>query len=147
MSGVVLWDPILDGREYIMQVLRSYLATQMAVSGKSPKSRDELLADILGGKPLSVDGYTLSAPLVQELVDLEWLRDFPTALPSGALVLEVAKGEQTAPSAALADLVARCQGVTCSVVSSPPFFRETKVFHRRADSFSNATLQWLGVGA
>jgi hypothetical protein len=131
-----------------MQVLRSYLATQMAVGGgKTPRSREELLAEILGGKPLSVDGYTLSAPLVQELVDLEWLRDFPEAMPSGALVLEVAKGEQTAPSSQLADLVARCQGVTCSVVASPPFFRETKVFHRRADSFSNATLDWLGLAA
>jgi uncharacterized protein len=144
VAGLILWDPILDGREYISQLLRSHLTTQLAVHGRVTRSREELFEDILAGRPVAVEGYPLTREFVRELVELDWIASFPE-LPRGALLVEVAKAGQKTPSERLASLSSRNSAVECVVVEAPPFWRETRQFHRRAAGMTDATLTWLGL--
>lgn len=142
-SGVVAWDPILDGTEYFGQLLRSNLATQLATGGRVTRAREALVEAILNGEVVSVDGYGLTAALYRGMQTLSWDR-LAVRLPRPALLLEVAKGEQTAPSAPLAALASDHEGLSVELVQEPPFWRETRQFHRAAASLSSATLAWLG---
>lgn len=142
VDGVVVWDPILDGEDYFGQLLRSNLTTQMATQGKVTRTRDALIKAILEGEAVVVDGYGLTAAMYREMSALQWAKA-PELLNVPALVLEVPKGEQTAPSAPLAAMSSGRPQLQLALAAEPPFWRETRQFHRRAASFTQATLEWL----
>jgi uncharacterized protein len=144
LKGIVLWDPIMDGEEYLGALLRSNLATQMATQGKVTRTREVLMQAMLDGETVVVDGYGLTPALCRGLIALKWaempqlLRTVPT------LILEVPKGPQTDPSPELAALAADRPNLTLDLCAELPFWRETRQFHHRAGNFTVATEQWLG---
>lgn len=142
VQRIVVWDPVQDGADYFGQLIRSNLATQMATGGKVTRSRDVLLADLRKGEQVVADGYGLSNALYEGMLTLRWA-ELVAAVAAPVLVLEVRKGEQTAPSDAL---IAAAPGrVQAGLVTEPPFWRETRTFHKRTREFTAATLKWLGV--
>lgn len=142
VDGVVVWDPILDGEDYFGQLLRSNLTTQMATQGKVTRTRDALVKAILEGEAVVVDGYGLTASMYREMSALQWAK-LPELLKVPSLVLEVPKGEQAAPSAPLAAMSSGRPQLQLALATEPPFWRETRQFHRRAAGFTQATLEWL----
>lgn len=142
VAGVVIWDAILDGSEYLLQLLRSNLTTQIAAEGKVTRTRDMLTHDIQQGRPVVVDGYGLTRELFEGLRTLDWVRNWRSP-PKGALVLEVARGDAPQLSKSLRELVEREPNVRCAVVSEQPFWRETRQFHRCAPNFTARTFEWL----
>lgn len=140
---VVVWDPIVDGEEYFRQLLRSNLATQMAVHGKVLRDREALVSDLLEGRTVVVDGYGLTGNLYREVCALK-LADNDEVFERGCLLLEIARGgteEGVSPRLrAISDAHPR---VVCRAVKEPPFWRETREFHRVAPNLSAATLEWL----
>jgi exosortase A-associated hydrolase 2 len=142
VDGVVVWDPIVDGEDYFGQLLRSNLTTQMATQGKVTRTRDALIKAILEGEAVVVDGYGLTAAMYREMSALQWAK-VPELLNVPSLVLEIPKGEQAAPSAPLAAMSSGRPQLQLALAAEPPFWRETRQFHRRAASFTQATLEWL----
>lgn len=142
VDGLVIWDPLLDGAEYFGQLLRSNLTTQMATAGKVTRTREVLIAELNGGNPVVVDGYGLTADLYRGICSLQWAA-LSEAFSRRALIVEIAKGEQSTPSAPFAQLASAKPAVQCEVVTEPPFWRETRQFHKRAGELTRATLQWL----
>jgi pimeloyl-ACP methyl ester carboxylesterase len=142
VHGVAIWDPIPDGEDYFGSLLRSNMATQMATAGKVTRTRDALLKAISDGEVIVVDGYGLTAALHREMSALRW-QDMPGLLMHPTLLLEVPKGEQTAPQAVFVDLKSTRPGLHAALVPEPPFWRETRQFHQRAPLFTRATLEWL----
>jgi len=144
LKGLVLWDPIMDGEEYLGGLLRSNLATQMATQGKVTRTREVLTQAMLDGETVIVDGYGLTPELCRGLMPLKWanmpqlLRNVP------ALILEVPKGPQTEPSPELSEFAADRPNLTLELSAELPFWRETRQFHQRAGNFTAATEQWLG---
>jgi uncharacterized protein len=141
-DGLVIWDPIVDGADYFGQLLRSNLTTQMATEGKVSRTREALIAGLNAGNSVIVDGYGLTAALYRGIASLQ-LSTLSDAFTRRSLIIEIAKGEQTAPSAPFAQLAASRPELTCSVVSELPFWRETRQFHKRAGELTRVTLQWL----
>jgi len=141
VSAVALWDPISSGREYFLQLLRSNLTTQLAVEGAVKRDREALVAAIEAGETIVADGYELTGELYREMAALELTPPPGFGLPM--LMLEIAKGAQSTPSPALAEIA----GAHCRVVTEQPFWRETRQFHQRAPNLTAATLQWLQDGA
>lgn len=139
---LAIWDPIVDGTEYFGQLLRSNLTTQMATEGKVTRTRETLINGLNAGNQVVVDGYGLTASLYRGITSLQ-LSTLSDAFARRSLVIEVAKGEQSAPSAPFAQLAASRPELTCAVVTEPPFWRETRQFHKRAGEFTRVTLQWL----
>ncbi len=60
----VLWEPILNGRRYFDQELRRKLVREMVTFGQSRETRATLLKDLEDGKPIDLDGYAVTARLV-----------------------------------------------------------------------------------
>lgn len=142
VRAVAIWDPILDGEDYFGQLLRSNLTTQMATQGKVTRMRDALVKAILDGEVVVVDGYGLTADLYRGIAELR-LAQRPELFPGPALLIEVPKGEQNAPSEPLRALAATRPQLQLALESEPPFWRETKQFHKRAGGFTADTLEWL----
>lgn len=142
VNELAIWDPITEGADYFGQLLRSNLTTQMATEGKVTRTRDVLIAELSAGKPVVVDGYGLSGPLYQGIASLQWSQ-LGEAFTRKGLIVEIAKGEQSAPSATFAQLADGRPQLTCAVVAEPPFWRETRQFHKRAGELTRVTLQWL----
>jgi len=142
VGGVAVWDPLLDGAEYFFQLLRSHMTSQMATLGKVTRTREDLVAAIAAGEIVVVDGYGLTAALYEEISGLRWL-DLANALEHSTLLVEVPRAGQTQPSEALAGLKASHPKIRVSLATEPPFWRETRQFHRHAPQFMGATLEWL----
>jgi pimeloyl-ACP methyl ester carboxylesterase len=142
VRAVAIWDPIVDGEDYFGQLLRSNMATQMATQGKVTRMRDALVKAILDGETVVADGYGLTAELYRGIAALKWAQQ-PELFQAPGLLIEVPKGEQTAPSPPLASLAATRPELKLTLAAEPPFWRETKQFHRRAARFTTTTLEWL----
>lgn len=113
--GVIAWDPIARGREYLMQLLRSTIAGELARSGTAP-TRAALLQSLEAGETVVVDGYGISPVLYGDLMQLDWTR--------------------------LADAL-RCPLLAIPGAQDPVFWRESKRMHSRAPQMSERTLAWL----
>ncbi len=142
VRAVAIWDPILDGEDYFGQLLRSNMTTQMATQGKVTRMRDALVKAILAGEIVVVDGYGLTADMYRGIAELRWAQR-PELLQGPSLVIEVPKGEQNAPSEALRSLASTRSQMQLALAAEPPFWRETKQFHKRAAAFTADTLEWL----
>lgn len=142
VDKVVVWDPILDGADYFGTLLRSNMATQMATAGKVTRTRDALIAAMVDGEVIVADGYGLTASLHTGVAALQWAQraDF---FRRPVLALEVPRGDQLQPSSALIEALRVQPESRAQLVVEPPFWRETRQFHRRAANFTQASLDWL----
>lgn len=114
-QAVIAWDPVARGRDYLMQLLRSTVASEFARNGVAP-TRAQLLESLEAGQTVIVDGYGVSPALYRELIALEWGR-LAEALPCPVLAFEG--------------------------TLDPVFWRESKRLHGRAPQMSARTMQWL----
>lgn len=129
--GVVIWDPLLNGREYLMQWLRSNLAAQIAVGGNAPRTRQVLIQALDAGETVTVDGYGIGAPLYRELVAME-LPSLLEAIECPALVVTRAEPPVKARG--------RAQWVGAR---EPAFWRESEELCRSAPNMTEASMKWL----
>jgi alpha/beta superfamily hydrolase len=114
-TGLVAWDPLPSGREYLMQLLRSTVASQMSIAGKAT-SRTQLLRALDAGGTVFVDGYGIGPALYRDLIGMEWPR--------------------------LIDGV-RCPRLLVEGACEPAFWRDSKRLYTRAPSMTERSLQWL----
>ena len=114
-EALVAWDPIESGATYLMQWLRSALASQLVATGRAP-SRSLLVKALEEGRTVPIDGYGVTPRLYRELAELHWA-PLVEALPCPALAIEGA-----------------CE---------PPFWRQTQRMHMRAPAMTERSLQWL----
>lgn len=100
-TRVVCWQPVLDGRRYLQQVLRlRVMAGRMTGGEESVKSLEARLA---GGETLEVAGYALSAALASGLSEAT-LSPASLARADGAVLLEFAASVLSEPSLPVARL-------------------------------------------
>ena len=118
-AAVIAWDPIESGSTYLMQWLRSALASQLVATGRAP-TRSALVKALEEGHTVSVDGYGVTPQLYRELTALQW-RPLAQALACPLLALE-----------------GSCE---------PPFWRQTQRMHMRAPAMTQRSVQWLHEGA
>ena len=70
IDPLILIAPVVSGRAYLGQLLRSNLAFQMAAYRRIVKDREALLEDLKNGQSVNVDGYLLSSRLYHEMDDV-----------------------------------------------------------------------------
>jgi pimeloyl-ACP methyl ester carboxylesterase len=141
-AGLVLWDPVFDGREYLMQILRQHLAAQLASGSPVSFSREQLLESLRVGGRLYIEGYGFGEPLVGEMLASTWSQDAKT-WSRPALIVEVSGAAPPVSSAHARAVVERFPKVRALAIKEAPFWRETKLYHRRAPRLMAATSDWL----
>ncbi len=114
-EAVIAWDPIESGSAYLMQWLRSALASQLVATGRAP-TRSALVKALQEGETVPVDGYGVTPQLYRELTALQW-RSLVQGLACPVLALE-----------------GSCE---------PPFWRQTQRMHMRAPAMTQRSVQWL----
>ncbi len=60
INPLILISPIIDGRAYIKQCLRSNIATQTVLFKKIIQDRKQLISDLMAGQMINIDGYLLT---------------------------------------------------------------------------------------
>ena len=67
IDAVVAIDPLLSGEEYVQQLLRQNLTTQMATWGGVRENREALLAASQQGRCINVQGFELGPQLIADI--------------------------------------------------------------------------------
>ncbi|MFA6216042.1 MAG: alpha/beta hydrolase [Candidatus Omnitrophota bacterium] len=71
----VLWHPVINGNEYVLDWLRINLASQMANFGKIKFSRQKLIENISNEGFIEVEGFILNQCLLSQLKKVDLLMD------------------------------------------------------------------------
>lgn len=141
-DGLILWDPVYDGRTYLLQVLRQHLSAQLAASGRVTVTRDQLLQKMMQGERVSIEGYAFNREFCSGLCAASWV-DNPAVFDVPVLLAEVAPTDSAPLSGTASKLAAAFPSVTATLVREPPFWRETREFAQSAPRLAQATFEWL----
>jgi exosortase A-associated hydrolase 2 len=74
--ALLLWQPVLSGKQHLQQFLRLSLAADL-LEGKTKGGTEHLLARLDAGQPVEVAGYTLAAELAHGLAASELTQPGP----------------------------------------------------------------------
>ena len=133
MAGLVLWEPVVDTAQYVHQLLRVNVSTQMVALGKIERDRSDLIADARRGGVISVNGFGLSGPFIDALFALD-LDSKIGQLSIPTLWLSTVSADQTVTSN---------PSVMAKRVSTFPFWKEPKSHQSAPPSFLTETVEWL----
>ena len=145
VERLVLWDPVINGADYMQSVLRINLMFQMAQHRKVVESREALVERLDRGDTINIEGYELSAPFYRQVSAMQ-LEEILVASPVACQIVSITPRAAAARDD-LAALAARCPDATVSCAVEEPFWREIKIFYQRAADLSRVTCDWLGTGA
>ncbi len=141
---LVLWAPILNVKAYLHQFLRGNLAFQMATYRKIKVTREELVNQLLEGKKVNVEGYSLSWKFYTQAIQIDALKDCPTGkLPT--LVAEVS-GAQIQSDSLPQKLVESPSVHPKSKhfsVDEEPFWLERRCYIPRSEILFEKTIEWV----
>ena len=133
LGGLVVWEPVVDAAQYVHQLLRVNVSTQMVALGRIERDRSDLIADARRGGIISVNGFGLSGPFIDALLALD-LDSKIGQLSIPTLWLSTTAADQTGASN---------PSVVAKRVSTFPFWKEPKVHRSAPPSFLAETLEWL----
>lgn len=144
IDRLVLWDPVVDGADYMQAVLRSNLMAQMAIHHKVLENREQLIERLERGDTVNVEGYALAAPLFREASALK-LADLLAANARPCLAMSITA--RAAPPRPDLAALAGSGRVELAAAVEEAFWKEIKLFYQQAADLTRVTFDWLGVAA
>lgn len=120
---LMLWQPVVNGEQYLNQFLRIRLASEMLVGRQEQGGTKDLRARLEAGESIEVGGYLLGATMARDLARMKLAEMLP---PCPVSWLEVGADESAAPSPASQRIVDAWQADGVSVhartVTGEPFW-------------------------
>jgi exosortase A-associated hydrolase 2 len=121
---LLMWQPVLDGEQYLQQLLRSELAHRAFVEAGARPTITRMRELLDSGEAIEVAGYTLSSPLAQNMAAAR----FSLLEGYGGRVIMIETGRRKgAPSSSLAALRKTLAGsgirASASKVAGPAFWQ------------------------
>lgn len=141
VGRLVLWDPVVDMEQYLLDQLRSNLTTQMVLYGKVVTKREELVERIRAGEYVNIDGYDLGNPFFDEACAVRLL-DRAAQIDNPVRVVEIGRATQ-APRADLQSLVEALPDAEHRRVEELQFWKEIKPFVRHSPVLAATVLVGL----
>ena len=127
VRGLVFWQPVLSGKQFLQQFLRLKAAGEMIAQGDRERTGTRALREQLErGEPVEIAGYTVSPGLA---LGLESAELDPPAAAMRVLWLEVAAGAELSPASRtrLERWQAAGQRVEPRAVEGPPFWQTLNI--------------------
>ncbi len=146
VSSLILWQPIVDGEQYMQEILRSNLSTQMTVFGKVKSNRNELVDSMRAGEPVNVDGYHLTGRMYDQAAQIH-LDQRRLLRPLPALVLQLSTREDSQENPKFKALASQYAPGQLETVKEDPFWREIRRWYSLAANAQEATLRWIEVNS
>ena len=140
VSAVVIWEPVIDQRRYMQELLRVNLSTQIACFGEVRDNRDALLEQMRKGIPVNVGGYYLTAELYDDMEASSLTDEGALGVPT--LLIETVRNERSKENPKLA-AIADELGASIARVEQQPFWRETPAFCSCAPALYETTRSFL----
>ena len=81
-AGLLLWQPVANGAQFITQFLRLRLTREMLAGGAAGKGTGELRAQLAAGEALEIAGYELAPELAFAIERLDLAALSPRNLPA-----------------------------------------------------------------
>ena len=97
IQQLYLWQPVVNGEQYLNQFLRIKLASEMLSQGQAQNGTKQLRALLETGKSIEVGGYSLSSAMAHDLADLK-LADMMPPCPVLWLELGIEAGVPPSPA-------------------------------------------------
>lgn len=141
VERLVLWDPVVDMEQYLLDQLRGNLTTQMVLYGKVVTKREELVEQIRAGEFVNIDGYDLGNPFYDAACAIQLL-DIATKITAPVQIVEICRASQ-APRTDLQALAAAFPNALHQRVEELQFWKEIKQFVRHSPALADAVLAWL----
>ena len=116
VGGLVLWQPIIDGKAEFSGDLRRVLIQQMITDGKAATDRNELIAQLESGEgAVEMDGYAVTGALYQDICRIDLATNRPECP-------EKVKAVQFSRPNRRIEAFAEAAGVESVVVDVPPIW-------------------------
>lgn len=141
VTGLVLWNPVVNGAAYMQDMLKINLTTQMSVFKEIRHTRADLASQMAEGATVNVDGYEMSNALYEQVSAIS-LSGEKKRFSGRTLIIEISRKEKE-PGKDLAQLAAVYDNASTAVVIDEPFWREIKAYCARAEKLYGVTLEWL----
>lgn len=138
---LVLCEPVISGADYVQELLRINLATQLAVHKEIRRNRQVLVAAMHAGATVNVDGYELTGSFHDELSTLD-LRHGPRAHDAPVLIVAIARTDGP-PPVPHGELAALYRSARVQTVREEPFWKELRAYVARAERLSASTLEFF----
>ena len=146
LDFLILISPIIDGKSYIENCLRSNLTTQMATHKRILKDRNALINGLMNGEKVNIDGYLLNQTLFKELSECALLQN-PLTPPPHSLVIQISKKDSNPIDSALQKLVHTFEeagGKTVALnINEDNFWAEAKRYTARSEKIESTIGNWL----
>jgi exosortase A-associated hydrolase 2 len=120
---LILWEPVVNGRDYLEQELRKKLVKEMITFGRSRGTRDALTHALEKNESIDFDGYLISPRLYTALCGTHLLEPAARFL-GNVLLVHVSAGERPSKDlSALREAFATAGAETAfRVIKDPPFW-------------------------
>jgi exosortase A-associated hydrolase 2 len=139
-SHLMLWDPVPNGRDYVLAELRKKLMKEMVTFGRSRATREALIDDLANGKSVDLDGYELSPALFERL-------DALALSPPGCPTLLAHLSPRDTLPAPLQRVREQCRDagadISAMCINERPFWN--LVGRETCPTLIDATTEWLGA--
>lgn len=141
VSRLVLWDPIIDGNQYMQEILRSNLMTQTVIFKKVERDRKMLIQDLMEGMTVNADGYEIGRKLYEGISGIR-LNERVSRFEKRCLIVQIENRDAPIKERVL-ELKNNIVNSSVINVREEQFWREIKAYYGRAGNLSRATLEWM----
>lgn len=143
---LVLISPIVCGKTYIDQCLRSNLTTQMATYKKIVKDRKQLISDLMNGEPVNIDGYLLSKELYKQIEPINLLKNH-ILTPENILLLFIMNKENQPIDEKMHALYQKYKteinNIDLKSIKEDYFWKDNKIYKPYLNSIQEEILNWI----
>jgi exosortase A-associated hydrolase 2 len=141
VSRLILWDPIIDGNQYMQEILRLNLMTQTALFKEIQRDRRRLIQDMMEGKTVNSDGYEIHWKLYEGIAGIR-LNERMIRHGNRCLIVQIdSRGGPIREK--ILDLGNKIQNSSVVNVREEPFWREIKTYNGKAENLCRTTLEWM----
>ncbi|MEW8624376.1 MAG: alpha/beta hydrolase [Candidatus Thiodiazotropha sp.] len=143
IDELILWDPILDGDRYMQEILRSNLASQMAIKGKVEVTRDDLVEKMKSGEAVNIEGYYIKYDYFKELSSINLFEhEYPGNL--SCCILQVVRNPKQPLNKQYQQFIEKfSNSPIIDKAHEEQFWKEIKSFYDKADNLLDRSLSWL----
>ena len=141
INSLVLWEPVVNGQNYIKQELRKKLVKQMVTFGQSKEMRSSILQNLQQGKEIDFDGYPVSPLLYKELCDIDMIRTANTFQKHVLIVHVTSRARPSKPICQLRDAFSTVAETNLQIIKLQPFWN--LIGYVDCSSLISETASWI----